>query len=462
MTPQSGHARRRFGTWGTGRGQTRAARCAVVCLGLAAAPTVQAQAPIRYQLDTLANGLHVILSEDHSTPVVSVDIWYDVGSRNEQPHHSGFAHLFEHMMFEGSAHVAKGEMDQLVERAGGTLNGQTSEDRTEYYEELPANRLNLGLWLEADRMRSLAITEANFENQRQAVEEERRLRIDNQPYAPAFTEAIPLLYDSTTCFAYAHSVIGSMVDLDSAKVSDVQSFFDLYYAPNNATIAIVGDFDPAEARRLVQQYFGDIPRGRPTPPVHCDYRFSSGARRRVWQDKHANLPAVIIAYRIPPHRDPDSRPLLLLGTILGGGESSRLHRALVREAKTALDAGTQSASREGPGYFLALAIANQGVSADTIARQLATEVRRIATDGVTPEELGKAHNEFRAGTLFGMQTTMAIAERLQHYAHFHPSLEDMRTDLDRYMAVTSADIQRVAAKYLVPENSFTIVVVPAK
>ncbi|MBI2073313.1 MAG: insulinase family protein [Gemmatimonadetes bacterium] len=433
--------------------------CLVVASVLLPSP-LAAQTGVPYHVDSLPNGLRVILSEDHSTPVVSVDVWYDVGSRNEQVGRSGFAHLFEHMMFQGSQHVGKGQHFQLVERAGGSVNGTTNEDHTAYYQELPANRLNLGLWLEADRMRSLAITPVNFENQRQAVKEERRLRVDNQPYAPALTEGITLLYDSTTCFGYAHSVIGSMADLDSAKVGDVQAFFDLYYAPNNATLTVVGDFDPVDALQLIRQYFGDLPRGREPPPVSCDYDFAAGAKRRVWEDEHANLPAVIIAYRTPAHQHADTPALSLLGTILGGGESSRLNRALVRQARTALAAGTQSASRLGPGFFAAFAVANQGIGPDTLERQLSAEVRRIIDEGVAAEELSKARNQFRAGNMFGRQTTMQVAERLQHYAHLHDSLEDMRTDLDRYLAVTAEDIRRVAATYLVPANSFTIVVVP--
>jgi len=427
---------------------------------LLAAPQTSAQVAVRYSLDSLPNGLKIILSEDHSTPVVSVNLWYRVGSRNEQPGRSGFAHLFEHMMFQGSAHVGKGQHFQLIERAGGVLNGTTSEDRTAYYEEVPSNRLNLALWLEADRMRSLAITEENFENQRQAVKEERRLRVDNQPYQPAFTEGIPLLYDSTACFGYAHSVIGSMADLDSAKVTEVRAFFERYYAPNNATLVVVGDFDPAEARRLIAQYFGDIPRGPAAEPVRCEYRFDVGPKRRVWEDPHANLPAVVIAYRLPPHREADTPALTLLATILGGGESSRLHRALVRQSRSALAAGAQGVTRMGPGMFFAFAVANQGVAADTLERQLQAEVERIRREGVTDEELTKARNTTRASNILGLQTTMQVAERIQHYVHLHDSLEEMATDLNRYLAVTKDDIREVAGKYLVPANSFTIVVVP--
>lgn len=432
----------------------------VIALLVLTALPAPAQQRLSYETYTLGNGLRVILSEDRSTPIVTIDLWYDVGSRNERAGRSGFAHLFEHMMFQGSANVGKGEHFQLLERAGGTMNATTSEDRTNYHQTVPANRLNLALWLEADRMRSLAVTAENFENQREAVKEERRLRVDNQPYSPAVTEGITLLYDSTDCFGYAHSVIGSMDDLDAAKVEDVKAFFDLYYAPNNATLVVVGDFVPAEAKQLIEQYFGAIPRGREPPPATCDYRFNPGLKRRSWEDQHANLPAVIVAYRIPPHPEADTPPLALLSNILGSGESSRLNRSLVRDAKTALAAGTQFASRRGPGLFATVAIANQGFGADTLERQLGDQVARVRARGITEDELTKARNDFRAGNIFGMQTTMDIAERIQHYLFFHPSLEDMHTDLSRYIAVTAADVQRVARKYLVPENSLVIVVVP--
>src|SRR5438132_6244949 len=249
---------------------------------------------IAFEQFTLPNGLHVIYSEDHSDPIVTVDVWYEVGSRNERPGHSGFAHLFEHMMFEGSAHVKKSEHDQLIERAGGDFNGSTAEDRTNFYETVPSNRLNLALWLEADRMRSLAITEANFENQRQAVKEERRLRVDNQPYQGAFTDGLTWPFDSSSCFPYAHTVIGSMADLDAAKLADVKAFFDTYYAPNNATLVVVGDFVPSELRSLVNQYFAGAPSHAVPEGPRCDAsRTASSPRRREVHDAHANLDALL-------------------------------------------------------------------------------------------------------------------------------------------------------------------------
>ena len=429
----------------------------LLALGLAA--PVRAQGGPRYEIYRLENGLRVILADDHSAPLVTVDVWYNVGSRNEPAGRSGFAHLFEHMMFQGSANLKKGEHFQLIERAGGDMNGSTNEDRTNYFETLPSNRLNLGLWLEADRMRSLAITTTNFENQRETVKEERRLGVDNQPYGPAFNDATALPFDSTACFAYAHTVIGSMDDLNAATRDDVQAFFDLYYAPNNATLTVVGDFDPMEAKRLIRQYFGDIPRGREPPPVTCAVRYDGGPTTRVYEDALANLPAVLLVYPIPGHTDPASRPLQLLTTILGQGESSRLNRALVREARSAVQAGAIVDSRRGSGVFLAYAIANQGVSADTLAAQLAHQVAQIAR-GIAADELNKARNDYRASDLLGHQTTKQVAEQLQHYAHYHDALDEVGTDLARYMAVTAEDVVAAAGRYLQPRNGYTVIARP--
>ena len=438
--------------------QTLPAALALLTLTAGVAP---AQVRISYDHYTLPNGLSVFLVQDRSTPIVTVDVWYNVGSRNERVGRSGFAHLFEHMMFQGSAHVDKGAHMQLLERAGGTLNGTTNEDRTNYYETVPSNRLNLALWLEADRMRSLAITQENFENQRETVKEERRLRVDNQPYGKAFTEGLTLLFDSTSCFPYAHTVIGSMDDLNAAQVQDVQAFFDQYYAPNNATLTVVGDFETSEAKNLIERYFGDIPGGDTPAPLPCNADYTAGKGRRVWEDRLANLPAVVTTYLVPEHKHADTPALSLLATILGQGESSRLNQSLVRERQVALGAGAQELSRRGPSQFLTFAIANQGVDADSIEAALHGEVARVVAEGVTDAELEKARNDFRAGNIMGAQTTMNLAERVQHFVHYHDSVDEIDTDLDRYLAVTRADIQRVARRYLVPENGFTIVVVPA-
>ena len=439
----------------------RAALCGLA-LAVGGGPLAGQAGRIAFDTFSLANGLRVITSEDHSTPIVAVDVWYNVGSRDERPGRSGFAHLFEHMMFQGSAHVKKAEHFQLVQRAGGNVNGSTQEDRTNYFELLPSNRLNLALWLEADRMRSLAITDSNFHNQRETVKEERRLRVDNQPYGRAFTDGLTLPFDSTTCFAYAHTVIGDMADLNAAQLSDVQAFFDTYYAPNNATLVVVGDFNPTELRRLVTSYFGGIPSHPAPAPVTCEYRLSPGMLRREFLDAHANLPAVVRLYRIPHHDDADTPPLELMNIILGQGESSRLNVSIVRREKAALFAGSGIAgNHRGPGTTFAFGVANQGVGVDHVDSLLAAQVDTIRASGITADELTKAKNTFRAQFIENRESVLNKAEELHHYAMFHAVMADINTDLDRFMAVTNDDIRRVATKYLDPANAVILVIKPA-
>jgi zinc protease len=418
---------------------------------------------IAFEQFTLPNGLRVIYSQDRSTPIVTVNLWYEVGSRNERPGRSGFAHLFEHMMFQGSAHVKKAEHNQLLERAGADFNGSTAEDRTNYYETVPSNRLNLALWLEADRMRSLAITEENFENQRQAVKEERRLRVDNQPYQAAFTDGLTWPFDSTSCFPYSHTVIGSMDDLDGAKLADVQAFFDTYYAPNNATLVVVGDFNPTELRSLVNQYFAGIPSHAAPEPPRCDVNTAKPAQRREVRDPKANLDAVLRIYRVPEHRNPDTGALELLDLSLGQGESSRLNVSVVRRDKAAVATGSllnPFGSRNGPGVWVTYGIVNQGVSADRIDSLLAAELDTIRANGVTAGELEKAKNLLRSGFIANRETTMGKAEELHHYLTFHSSIDEINTDLERVLAVTTDDLKRVANTYLDPKN-LTVVIVRA-
>jgi len=416
---------------------------------------------IAYEQFTLPNGLRVIYSEDHPTPVVSVDVWYNVGSRNERPGRSGFAHLFEHMMFQGSANVKKAEHFQLVQRAGGTLNGSTQEDRTNYFETVPSNRLNLALWLEADRMRSLAITQENFENQRETVKEERRLGVDNRPYAAAFTDGLAWPYDSTACFAYAHTVIGSMDDLNAARLPDVQAFFDTYYASNNATLVVVGDFNPVELRRLVNAYFAGVPAHPAPEAVRCDWRVGPGARSREVRDVQANLDAALRFYRVPEHRSADTPALELLNLLLGQGESSRLNVAVVRREKAALGTGTfvsPGGARNGPSVWVAFGIVNQGVSVEHMDSLIGMQLDSVRANGVTARELEKAKNILRAGFITNRETTLGKAEELHHYLLFHDGLEEINTDLGRILAVTALDVKRVANTYLDPANLLLVIV----
>ena len=439
--------------------------CLLAVLPAAVAGQEAEAGRIVYEQFTLPNGLRVIYSEDHSTPVVSVDVWYDVGSRNERVGRSGFAHLFEHMMFQGSANVKKAEHFQLVQRAGGSLNGSTQEDRTNYFETLPSNRLNLALWLEADRMRSLAITQENFENQRQAVKEERRLRFDNQPYQVAFVDGITWPFDSTACFPYAHSVIGSMADLDAAQLPDVQAFFDTYYAPNNATLLVVGDFRPAELRRLVNTYFAGVPSHPAPEPVRCDARAGGGGgagpKHREVRDAHANLDAALRFYRVPEHRHRDTPALEILNLILGQGESSRLNVAVVRREKAAVGTGallSPTGSRNGLGVLVAFGIVNQGIAVDRLDSLIGIQLDSVRAHGITADELAKAKNILRAGFIANRETTLGKAEELHHYRLFHDAIEEINTDLQRILAVTADDVKRVASTYLDPANLLLVIV----
>jgi predicted Zn-dependent peptidase len=312
-------------------------------------------------------------------------------------------------------------------------------------------------------MRSLVISEETFHNQRETVKEERRLRVDNQPYGAAFTDGMTWPYDSADCFPYGHSVIGSMDDLNTATLSDVRTFFDTYYAPNTATLVVTGDFRPLDLRHLVNDYFGALPRHPDPPAVRCGYKLRPGYERRTIVDQRANLPAVLRFYRMPPHRDPDTPALGLLTLILGDGESSRLNVSVVRRDRAAL--GTQVSmnpydARRGPGIMLALAIANQGVSALRLDSLVGRQFDSVRTTLVSPQELQKAKTIFRAGFIRERETTSGRAEALHHYDRFHPALAEINTDLDRYLAVTAEDIRRVAVAYLDPANLLTVIVQP--
>lgn len=416
---------------------------------------------VRVQSYTLTNGLKVHFVEDHSAQVVAVNVWYDVGSRNERPGRTGFAHLFEHMMFQGSANVGKMEHGQLIERAGGEFNGSTQPDRTNYYNVVPSNRVNLALWLEADRMRSLAISPENLTNQREAVKEERRLRVDNQAYSPAIIDSLPTLFSRDRCFAYAHSIIGSMADLDAATVDDVRAFFAQHYAPNNAVLVIAGDVAPATVLPLVQQYFGRIPAGPRREAVSCES--APGPSRPVVKrivDANATLPAVLMAYRTVPPAHADYPALALLTTILGEGESSRLNRSLVRGSQVAVAAQTLhdpfGPMREG-GLFAVLAIANASVSVDSLHAALEREVR-LSADGITVAELEKAQNAWRARTIFGRQTALDVSEAVQYAALYLGGPSAVNAEAARYAAVTVNDLRRVARTYLRSESSLTLLI----
>jgi zinc protease len=408
-----------------------------------AIPVQEVQIPI--QQFTLKNGLRVVLSEDHAAPTVSLCITFDVGSRNEQPGHTGFAHLFEHMMFQGSQNVGKGEHLIMVRVNGGDVNGTTSEDSTNYYERVPANQLDMALFLESDRMRALRITQANLNNQRSTVQEERRLRMDNQAYGKTGEILEDLAYDN---FAYKHSTMGSMADLNAASLEDVAQFFKTYYAPNNAVLALVGDFRTPEALAKIKKYFEDIP-SQPAPPaVDMAEPAQTAERRSQVEDSFARLPRLDIVYKTVAANTSDWYALDMLGDILFSGTSSRLYQILVKEKAVALQVAGGIDMRRGPALFQAFAMLRPGQDEAEVEKLIYDEFDRVKQDGVTQAEIDKVRIQDRLSQSESLTSTLGRARRLGLYAvYFHdPGL--INTTLAHYNDVTAADIQRVARQYL--------------
>jgi predicted Zn-dependent peptidase len=409
-----------------------------------------------YKLD---NGLRVILSEDHTAPTYSIAVTYNVGSRNEREGRTGFAHLFEHMMFQGSENVGKGEHFLLVYDNGGSMNGTTNTDRTNYFQTLPANQLDLGLFLEADRMRSLAITQANLDNQRNAVQEEKRLRSDNQPYGKTNEAVTETAYDN---FAYKHSVIGSMEDLNAATVGDVAQFFKIYYAPNNAVLTLVGDFKSDEALAKIKKYFGNIP-SQPAPPApDMTEPEQKAERRKTIEDNFAQLSRLDISYKIPAGNTPDWYALSVLDQILAGGASSRLYQKMVKEKEVAIAVAAFAQERRGPSLNSFFVIARPTVAnlAD-LEKMVYEEIDRIKTEPVADWEMEKVHMQLRRSRAQSLQSTLARATTLGQYAVYYNDPNLINTIGEKYAQVTKDDIQRVARKYLVYTNR-TVVTTIAK
>lgn len=429
------------------------ALCVLFFSSIAAAPA----AKIQFTDTTLKNGLRVIISEDRSAPLFSIVVNYNVGSRNEREGRTGFAHLFEHMMFKGSENVGQNEHPYLMFMYGGNMNGTTSKDRTLYYETLPANQLDMALFLEADRMRSLAITKANLDNQRNAVQEERRLGVDNQPYGKTFERLDELAYEN---FAYAHSVIGSMKDLDAATVEDVAAFFKTYYAPNNAYVAIVGDVDSKVALEKVRKYFEALP-AQPAPPaVDMTEPTQSAERRTTLEDSLARLPRLDMVYKIPAGNSPDSDALSVLSTILSGGRSSRLYENVVRLKQLSTGVGTNAGQTRGPGLFAFTATPLPGKTVDQLEAAIDEEVEKLKNAPIADWEIEKARNSARTAFVNSLSSTLSRAIQISQDAMFYNDPGRINTREERIAKVAAADVQRVAKKYLVKSNRTVITTVP--
>jgi len=446
----------------------------VVVSALAAgAQTVPAAPLIPYTQFTLPNGLRVILSEDHAVPVVTESLLFDVGGRQEHAGRSGFAHLFEHLMFEGSEHAPKGVFDHLVEGYGGTDNASTHEDYTFYFETAPSNALPLLTWLDADRVAHLDVTPTNLKNQIAVVEEEKRLRVDNEPYGPL--EYVAIGEQSFSNWQNAHPVIGTFADLDAATLPDVQAFFNAYYAPRNAILAVVGDLDPARTRVLLTRYFGQIPNRGAIVPVDTREPPHTIEKHVTLHDAHAHLPALALTWPGPPRDNPDFYALTMLGELLFDGESSRLYQALVKTNKVALnvDGGlgfpdADYTDYRAPGLFSGLVMYKNGVPAvegttsteDLVEQLIFREIHVIVANGVPDDELDRVRTRMRANWIRNEQTTLDRAQLLALSALLNGDPGAANTELNKFLQVTSADIARAAARYLTHAQATVIVDLP--
>ncbi|MBK8348005.1 MAG: insulinase family protein [Saprospiraceae bacterium] len=412
---------------------------------------------IEFQEFKLDNGLQVILHQDKTTPIVAVSVMYHVGSKNENPDKTGFAHFFEHLLFEGSENIGRGEYDKYIEKAGGTLNANTSMDRTYYFEILPSNQLELGLWLESERMLHAKVENVGIETQRQVVKEERRQRIDNQPYG-SFLEQI--MMRAYKVHPYKWPVIGSMAHLDAAVESDYKNFYKDFYVPNNAIVSIAGDIDYENAKVLVTKYFSSIPKS--AKPV---YRPSAiepplgGEVRDTFYD-NIQLPAVLMAYRIPAAGTPDYYAVSMLGTLLSQGESSRLQKALVDEQQKAVAVGNFPLDLENPGVAIAYGICSMGTDVLDAEKSITAEIDRIKTETISDEEFQKLRNQVENDFVTSNSRVAGIAESLANYKMYYGDANLINTELNRFLAVTKEDIKNAAAKYYNVDNRVVLHYLP--
>jgi zinc protease len=410
-----------------------------------------------YKMSTLPNGLKVILLEDHSTPIVHTELWYHVGSKNEKKGRTGFAHLFEHMMFKGSKNVEPEGHPSYISAIGGQSNASTNEDSTIFWQTTPAQYLPLVLWLEADRMASLRIDDKVFRTEREVVKEERRMRVENQPYG----RLNEIIYDRAfKIHPYKHPTIGSMEDLEAASIEDVRDFFKTYYVPENATLTIVGDFDSKEAVSLVNQYFGKIPKATHSVPRDIPQEPPQTKEERVRIEENVPLPAVVIAHHITFDGHPDSYPLHVAAKVLSDGQSSRIYRKLVYEKQIALAAFGQGNLIEQPNLFYAVAIVQRGHTPEEATDALIAELDRLRNEPISAAELQQTKNQFARDYILIRESNKDKAGVLAHAAVLHNDITTADGEFDIFMNMTAAEVQRVAQKYFTPENRLVITIMP--
>jgi zinc protease len=414
---------------------------------------------LEYKVTTLPNGLTLVTEEDHSTPIVHVQIWYHVGSRNERPGRTGFAHLFEHLMFKGSKNVEPEGHTSMIASVGGQSNAYTQDDVTVFWETLPSQYLPLALWLEADRMATLRIDKETFTSEREVVKEERRMRVDNQPYG----RLSEIIFDQAfTVHPYKHSTIGSMTDLESASIDDVRNFYNTYYVPENATVALVGDFETAQAEQLVTQYLGRVPKAEHPVPRDIPKEPPTTHEKRVTLQEPWPLPAVVVAYHITYDGHPDSYPLHIASKVLSDGQSSRIYKKLVYDTGIALAASGEANIIEDPNLFYAVAFLQPGHRPEEAVDALITEFDRLKAEPISEHELERAKNQFARDYILGRESNKDKALQLAHALVIHHDIRTADGEFDIFQTLTTADIQRVARTYFTPENRLVLTLLPAR
>ena len=412
---------------------------------------------ISYTEYDLPNGLHVILHEDHSTPIVAVSVMYHVGSKNEDPERTGFAHFFEHLLFEGSENIGRGEYMKMVQAAGGQLNANTTWDRTFYYEVLPSNQLELALWMEAERMFQAKIDDIGVETQRKVVEEEKKQRYDNTPYG----QLLSVVYENAfTKHPYRWTPIGKEQYIDQAKLSEFMDFYKTFYVPNNAALVVAGDIDIAQTKAFIAKYFGDIPKGTKAVPRPTDVEPEQTAEKRVNFYDNVQLPAVIIAYHTPKLGSEDYYAIQLLSQLLSQGKSSRFQKAIVDEQQKALAVGAFAIPNEDPGLAMMYGIANAGVKPEDLESAMLAEVDKVVNTMISDEEYQKLRNQAENDFITQNQRVQGVAENLATYYTFLGNANLINTELERYNRVTKQDLKNAAAKYFTKNNRVVVYYLP--
>jgi zinc protease len=434
------------------------ALAAAACAALATVLDAAVRPPkLQYEISTLPNGLTVVLEEDHSVPIVHLNLTYHVGSKNERPGRTGFAHLFEHLMFKGSKNVDPEGHTSMIASIGGQSNAFTTEDETTFWETAPSQYLPMMLWLEADRMATLRINNETFVSEREVVKEERRLRVDNQPYG----RLNEIIYDEMfTTHPYKHVPIGSMVDLDAATVDDVRDFYQTFYVPENATLTLVGDIDSTQAMQFVTQYLGRVPKAKKPVPRDIPKEPPQAAERRITLQEPWPLPAVVVAYHITYDGNPDSYPLHIAGKVLSDGQSSRIYKKLVYDQQLAVAAYGGPNLIEDPNLFYAVAIVQPGHTPAEVTNALIAEFERLKNEPISERELQRTKNQFARDYILNRESDQDKARVLSHAVVIHHDIKTADGEFDIFQSLTAADVQRAARAYFTASNRTVLTLMP--